>query len=104
MAFVNAGPDRGTEEIFVKRWMKSRIKGHQAKENRSGYFLKVDHFIIRKIKIGKIYSLFIHLSWVNKEDNSGGLISLSKCKTKLNNPLYLEIMLLQDLRKLKMNK
>jgi hypothetical protein len=28
--------------------------------------------------------LFIHLSWVNEEDNSGGLISLSKCKTKLN--------------------
>ena len=28
--------------------------------------------------------MFIHLSWVNEEDNSGGLISLSKCKIKLN--------------------
>jgi hypothetical protein len=31
--------------------------------------------------------LLIHLSWVNEEDNSGGLISLSKCKIKLNNDL-----------------
>ena len=53
-------------------------QGHQAKENRSVYFQQVDHNIIRKIKLGKIYSLFIHLSWVSEEDNSGGFSSLSK--------------------------
>ena len=80
MAFVNAGLNRRTEDIFVKRKMKSRIKGHQAKENRSVHFQQVDHNIIHKIRLGKIYSLFIHLSWVSEEDNSGGLSSLSRIK------------------------
>lgn len=56
----------------------------QRKRTGQFYFQQLDHNIIRKIKLGEIDSLFIHLSWVNEEDNSGGLSSLSRIKTQLN--------------------
>ena len=82
--FVNAGLIRRMEGIFVE-W-KTNQGSNVIQRRRTGqcYFQQLDHNIIRKIKLGEIDSLSIILSWVNEEDNSGGLSSLSRIKTQLN--------------------
>ena len=82
--FVNVGLIRRMEGIFVEWKMNQGSNVIQRRRTGQFYFQQLDHNIIQKIKLGKIDSLFIHLSWVNEEDNSGGLSSLSRIKTQLN--------------------